>query len=149
MEEEYRVEIINYRKDAFELIWNHNKEIGRNLSDEELKQGICKFLEKGNTIAVINEGKIIAFLMLYCNSYDTREAYICNLYVLEQYRRKKLAERMMVKAIDICLEKHFKSIHLHVAESNGSAILLYKKLGFCFTSGYRDTDREMVLKLVE
>lgn len=147
MNEVYKVELINQRKDAFELIWNHNKEIGRTLSDEELKQGIEKFIDKGNPIAVIDTGRIIAFLMLYCNSYDTLEAYICNVYVHEQYRRKHLAEIMVKRAIGICKEKQFKSICLHVSERNEPAIALYKKLGFSFTDGYRNADREMVLRL--
>lgn len=147
MSEEYNVEIINLRENAFKLIWNHNKEIGRSLSDEELTQGIYKFLAKGNAIAIIKEETIIAFLVLYCYFEDTREAYICNVYVMEQYRRKYLAEKMILRAIDICEEKQFKSIHLHVSESNIPAVSLYRKLGFSFTDGYRDAEREMVLRL--
>ncbi len=147
MNEEYKAELINQRSDAFELMWNHNREIGRTLSDEELKLGIEKFIDKGNAIAIIKDEKIIAFLMLYCNAYDTLAAYICNVYVLEQYRRKHCADTMMRMAIEICKEKQFTTVHLHVAESNEPAVALYKELGFSFTDGYREADKEMVLRL--
>ena len=146
---EYKAKLINRRIDAFELIWNHNKEIGRKLSDEELTHGIKKFIDKGNAIAVIEEEKIIAFMVLYCNDYDTFDAYICNLYVLKQYRRKHLAEKMMKMAVEICKENQFKTIHLHVSESNKPAVNLYKKLGFSFIEGYRNTKREMELRLTD
>lgn len=146
---EYTVEIINQREDAFQLMWDHNREIGRTLSDEELKRGIEKFIDKGNAIAVIRDGIIIAFLLLYCNDYDTLQAYICNVYVLEQYRRKHMAESMMRKAIEICKEKQFRSVHLHASESYAPAVALYRKLGFSFADGYRGADREMILELDE
>lgn len=149
MYEEYKAELINQRDDAFDLIWNHNKEIGRNLPDEELRQGIEKFIDKGNAIAVLKEDRVIAFMVLYCNSYDTLKAYICNVYVLEQYRRKHCAEKMMKMAVEICMKNHFKAIDLHVAESNAPAVSLYKKLGFYFTDNYRNTDREMELRLTD
>jgi ribosomal protein S18 acetylase RimI-like enzyme len=149
MNDNYNVEIINQRNDAYELIWNHNKEIERAISDEELKRGIEKFIDKGNVIAVIKEEKIIVFMVLYCNSYDTLEAYICNLYVLEQYRRNHLADKMIKKAIKICEENHFVTIHLHVSEDNEPAVALYKKHGFSFTEEYRNAERGMKLRLVK
>ena len=54
---------------------------------------------------------------------------------------------MIKKAIEICKNKHFKSIHLHVAEENVPAVSLYTKLGFSFINKYRDNDREMILNI--
>lgn len=137
-------EIINKREDAFCLIWNHNKEIGRTLSDEELKSGIQKFIDKGNVIAVIDQGKIIAFLMLYCNNYETLEAYICNVFVLEQFRGMGLSKLLMDKAIEICVQNGFKTIRLHVGEDNETAINLYKYYSFEPNGKYKDNGERQI-----
>ena len=68
------------------MIWNHFKEIGRNLSDEELKKGIEKFLSLGHVITIIEKDHILAFLLLYCNHIESLDGYVCNVYVLEKYR---------------------------------------------------------------
>ncbi|WP_070090263.1 GNAT family N-acetyltransferase [Merdimonas faecis] len=126
----YEAEIINKRKDVFELVWNHNKEIGRTLTDEELRIGIQKFIDFGNIISVIENKKIIAFLMLYCNNTETLEAYICNVYVLATYRGLGLSKVILEKAMETCISNKFKTIKLHVAEDNMVAINLYKQYGF-------------------
>lgn len=141
-------ERINDYNNAFELIWNHNKEIGRNLSDEELREGIEKFIKFGNVIAIIENSKIIAFLMLYCNNRETLEAYICNVYVLNEYRGLGLSNKLLEKAIDICEKNRFKTIKLHVAENNFTAIQLYKKYGFTANGNVKD-DGERQLEMIK
>lgn len=142
-------EVINNRKDAFDLIWNHNKEIGRELSDEELKTGIDKFIKNGNVIAVLDENHIIAFLMLYCNNYETLEAYICNVYVLEKYRGIGLSKQILESAIKICANNKFKKIKLHVAYNNTVAISLYKKYGFRANGIIKYDNKEKQIEMVK
>ena len=138
---------INDLENAEQLLWSHNKEIGRTLSDEELLAGIRKFIEKGEVLGCVENNRIIAMLVLYCYDRQTLQAYICNVYVLDEYRGRHLSERLIEKAIDICRLKGFKTICLHVAENNIPAVKTYEKLGFAFTDGFRGTDREMVLVL--
>ena len=138
---------INDLDNAEQLLLDHNREIGRDLEESELIAGIHKFLTKGDALGFVENNHICAMLNLYCNMYDTLEAYICNVYVLEEYRGNHYAERMMEKAIQICKKKGFKSIHLHVSESNIPAVALYRKLGFSFTESFRGSNREMVLNL--
>lgn len=145
---QFSAEVINGRQDAFELIWNHNKEIGRTLSDEELKIGINKFIDKGNVIAIIENNKIVAFLMLYCNDFESLEAYICNVYVLESYRGLGLSKRLMDKAIEICKRNDFKTIKLHVAEDNTTAINLYNKYRF-YPNGKTKDDGERLIEMIK
>lgn len=144
----YTAEVINKRKDVFELVWNFNKEIGRTLSDDELKIGIQKFIDYGNIIAVLEDDKIIAFLMLYCNNLESLEAYICNVYVLDSYRGQGLSKIMLEKAITICISHAFKTIKLHVAEHNAIAIKQYKKYGF-EENGNIKNDVERQLEMVK
>jgi len=129
------------------LLISHNKEIGRDLTEDELTIGMRKFLSNGDVFGVLAENRIIAMLNLYCNNYETLEAYICNVYVLEEYRGNHLASMMMKEAIELCKKRSFKSIHLHVAEDNVAAVNTYRKFGFEFSTEYKDNDIEMILKL--
>ncbi len=138
---------INDLENAEQLLWNHNKEIGRTLSDQELIDGIRKFISKGEIIGLVENDRIAAMLVLYCNNFDTLEAYICNVYVMGEYRGNHLTQQMVGKAIELCILKGFQSIHLHVSEDNVPAVKTYKKMGFVFSDGYRGTDREMILRL--
>ena len=138
---------INDLYNAEELLLSHNREIGRELSEDELINGVKKFISCGEVLGIVRENHIIAMLNLYCNNTTTLEAYICNVYVLESYRGNHIAENMLIKAIEICKNRRFKSVHLHVSENNNPAVKLYKKLGFSFTEEYRNTDREMVLNI--
>lgn len=147
--QKYCAEVINSRADAFELIWDHNKEIGRTLSDEELESGIHKFIDRGNVIAVTEKDHIIAFLMLYCNNYETLEAYICNVYVLEPYRGQGLSRLLMDKAIEISTDNGFNTVKLHVGEDNNTAINLYKAYGFEVNGNIKENDGERLLEMIK
>ena len=146
----YVTKRINDDPRAFDLLWAHNKEIGRTLTDEELTDGINKFIRNGNAIVILDGEHVIGFLNLYCNNFETRKAYICNVYVLDSYRGKGISKKLVDQAISISYLNKFDSITLHVAEDNVKAINLYKGYGFEFTGEYKITDKkelEMELRL--
>jgi len=96
----------------------------------------------------LDENHIIAFLMLYCNNYETLEAYICNVYVLEKYRGIGLSKQILESAIEICANNKFKKIKLHVAYNNTVAISLYKKYGF-MANGIKYDNKEKQSEMVK
>ncbi|WP_350225026.1 GNAT family N-acetyltransferase [Aerococcus sp. UMB7834] len=126
----FEVVKINSFDNAYHLVWNFNKKIGRQLSDKELKNGIIKFIENGNLLAVLDNNEIIALLNVYCNNNKTQEAYICNVYVLKEYRGIGIAKKLVNKAIELVKKNNFKKIVLHVDITNVKAIQLYEKLDF-------------------
>ena len=130
------IEINNF-PNAYQMIWNHCKEIGRNLTDTELDLGIKKFLDKAHVLAIVKNNHILAFAILYCNEYETLEAYICNVFVLQEYRGLGYSSKLVSKAIEICKEQNFKTIALHVKEDNTPAVNLYKKFGFSYSGNYK------------
>lgn len=68
----------------------------------------------------------------YCGvwtSYDTAD--LCNMAVALSQRRKGIAERLLMKAVDMSKSCHVERILLEVRESNEAAIALYEKNGFC------------------
>lgn len=139
---------LNAYPNAFQMIWNHYKEIGRNLSDEELKKGIEKSLNLGHVITIIEKHHILAFLLLYCNHIESLDGYVCNVYVLEKYRGLGYSVSIITKAFDICRDKGFKSVSLHVAEDNQRAIYVYEKMGFKTTGNvqYKLGNRELEMR---
>ncbi len=79
------------------------------------------------------------FAVIYDN--DTAAGYItgqivadeCELYriaVLPQYRKQRLATRLMEYFLDKCEENNVKSIFLEVRSGNAPARSLYEKSGF-------------------
>lgn len=143
--------VINKFQNAFSLMYDFYHNIGTDKTEENLKNSINKFIAYGDVIAVIDKDQMAAMLNLYCNNKETLEAYICDVYVCDEYRRKGLAKQMMLRAIEICRERNFKGIRLHVANDNIPAISLYKALGFVNTE---NTDerfnslQEMILNLI-
>lgn len=138
---------INEYPNAFELLYSHSKEIGRELPDEELRAGLKKWIDIGNVLAMIVENRIVAMLNVYCNDEITKNGYINNVYVIPEYRGFKYASELVKSAITLCKGNNFKSISLHVAEDNLPAVSTYLKAGFDFTDNYHDDTREMKLMI--
>lgn len=65
-------------------------------------------------------------LISYSIIYEKVE--INYLYVLDEYRRKGIATKLIKKLVKIAKRK--ENITLEVNENNSSAIALYKKMGF-------------------
>ncbi len=138
---------INAFHNAYQMIWDHCKEIGRDLSDYDLDKGIKKFLSNGHVIAIVRDNHILAFLNLYCNNFDTLEAYICNVYVLEKYRGKGFSKKLMDKALSICRNQNFKYVSLHVENKNSVAVDLYKKYGFVRTGNTKEDENHVSVEM--
>ena len=58
------------------------------------------------------------------------EAHVTTLAVSKDFRRKKIAQTLLLKFIDDCYTNKIKYITLEVRVSNEPAIKLYEKLGF-------------------
>ena len=58
------------------------------------------------------------------------EADITNIAVLEEYRGRKIAEKLLLELIEQLKLRNVTKLHLEVRESNLSAINLYKKMNF-------------------
>ncbi len=66
------------------------------------------------------------------------EAYITNIAVLPEYRRKGIAEKLLSAAVDGAIKRKCEFISLEVRESNFPAIHLYEKIGFILEGKRKD-----------
>lgn len=119
--------------DSFHLLMDFNKKIKIYKTEDEMAQTINKFLDLGNPIGIVENNTLIAYFNLYCNNFDTLEAYFGNLYVLEEYRKQGLAKKLVFESFDFAKKNGFKTILLHVAKDNVPAIKLYESCGFEYT----------------
>lgn len=59
------------------------------------------------------------------------QPYISNLAVLPQWRRRGVAQRLLIEAETMACSWGYRSVHLHVLESNPVARRLYEKRDYC------------------
>ena len=88
MSEEIKIIELKELDNALDLLMDFNREIKIYKTEEEMKQTSEKFLKLGNPIGIVQEGKLIAYFNLYCNNYETLEAYFGNLYVLKSIENR-------------------------------------------------------------
>ncbi len=89
---------------------------------------IEKILNKGDVLVYMDEGCIQGWIVLYCNDFVTKYAYIAGLHVLSEYRNRGCASLLLEYAITICKNRQFNVLGLYC--NNPIAINLYNKLGF-------------------
>lgn len=79
-------------------------------------------------IYIYKENNSIVGLIHINDIYDRYE--VNNIYVLKQYRNKKIATKLLEKIISLAQIENKINITLEVKNDNISAINLYKKHGF-------------------
>ena len=81
------------------------------------------------------------------------ECHVTNVAVDLNYRRKKIAEQLLITLIEECYKKLIKYITLEVRVSNEPAIKLYEKFGFKSVGVrkkyYQDNDEDALIMFTE
>ena len=75
----------------------------------------------------VDKGTIVGFLSIIKN-YDCADVMMIATDI--NFRRRGVAERLLIDAMEILKKQGVKKLMLEVKEGNISAIKLYKKLGF-------------------
>lgn len=88
--------------------------------EERAQVGVLFFLMTFNAIPV-------GYLSL---ELKTDFLYISKLYLLKEFREKKIAKQAMFYSESFAKEHAFSIIKLHVNKYNTNAILVYEKMGF-------------------
>lgn len=101
----------------FNDVYNHNKELKNEFVHNPYTK-IYIFKEKDKILGLIHINDI----------YDRYE--INNIYVLEEYRNRGIASKLIEEVIKIGKKNNIINITLEVRKNNSKAINLYKKYGF-------------------
>lgn len=78
-------------------------------------------------IVAMAEGKVIGYAGMWL-VYD--EAHITNIAVSFGYRRRRVAEQMLVHLIDTVIRRNMRTMFLEVRRYNVAAQMLYTRYGF-------------------
>ena len=107
-------EIAELEKACFSDPWSEN------MLRSELNSDIAHYF------VAENDGRAVGYIGMYI-TVDT--ANITNVAVKEEYRRQKVAQKLLFKLIEKSKEEKLDFITLEVRKSNNPAISLYQKFG--------------------
>ncbi|MBQ4156417.1 MAG: ribosomal protein S18-alanine N-acetyltransferase [Clostridia bacterium] len=108
-----------------DLVFIENSCFTHPMSKKNLLESISN--EKYVFIGFIENEMLVGYGSIFIVS---GEAYINNIAVLKDFRKKGIAKTIVNQLIDICKLKNCEFITLEVRESNFPAISLYEKQGF-------------------
>lgn len=83
---------------------------------------------------------VLAFSFSF--EFGGRDAFIDELYVEPEYRRRGLGARALQFVEEACLTLGVSAVHLEVTRKNDAALKLYRNAGF------RDHDRYLMTKWI-
>ena len=115
MKKEYIDEVYEIDKASVPIPWSKNS------IEEEMNNMLAKF------IVAKDDEKVVGFAMCW---YVMDECHIGNIAVLPEYRKQKIATRLLDNLLEDCKKHGTNYLMLEVRVSNQPAISLYKKLGF-------------------
>ena len=134
--------ILHHRREMFrEMGGDYQRKI--DLFDSASQQYFRAALQDGSYFGLLGEsnGKIVASggvaIAAWPGSplnFQPRRAWILNMYVSPEHRRRGIARALTEALIDWCKENGFESVSLHASEYGRS---LYEKLGFSPTNEMR------------
>ena len=97
-------------------------------SKVELHDYVAKIMASAELMLDYDCDKVIGKVVVYCNDYAGKKAYIPLVGVLHEYRNKGVAKKLMSDAILLAEKRDFSSIGIH--SNNPVAVRLYESLGF-------------------
>ena len=134
--------ILHHRREMFrEMGGDYQRKL--DLFDQASQQYFRSALQDGSYVGLLGEidGKIIAGGGIVIAAWpgsplnlSPRRAWILNIYVDPEHRRRGLARAITEALIDWCKQNGFQSVSLHASEYGRA---LYEKLGFRPTNEMR------------
>ena len=107
--------VVEVEKTAFPIPWPKSS------FEDELKNMLAYYY-----VAKI-QGRVIAYIGMW---FVMDECHITNVAVHEDYRRQKIASKLIERMFDECKEHGTTYIELEVRENNFAAQKLYSNFGF-------------------
>ncbi len=123
-----------YIDEVKRLIELYMSELDRNLDFQDINDELVhlqqKYAEpKGKLLVALNEKKQVIGCVAF-HSFDKNKCEMKRLFVLPQYRSKKVGERLVQSIIESAQKVGYEEMILDTIQPLKSAIGLYKKFGF-------------------
>ncbi|MDR2971467.1 MAG: GNAT family N-acetyltransferase [Bacteroidales bacterium] len=77
-----------------------------------------------------HNNELIGFVDFYLEYQRKDIAYLCSIYIKEEYRKYNFGKEVINELIGIFVSMKFKKIHLHCSIRNTMALKFWVKLGF-------------------
>lgn len=84
---------------------------------------------------------LVGLVAIYCNAANREEAFVTNVSVAPDHRRRGIARRLVDDAVMCAREMGFARVALEVDTSATDALKLYEQTGFKRTGGDGKTSR--------
>ena len=115
MKEEDNEGVFEVEKNCFEDYWSKDS------FKKELNNNLAKYL-----VAKVDE-KIAGYVGIW---FVVDEGHITNVAVHENFRGKKIGDKLIKRLVEVCKDNNIVSMTLEVRASNVVAQNLYRKYGF-------------------
>ena len=116
---------------------NNQEDITSYIKESFTTEVVQKEIENHNSTFYLakDKDKVIGYLKLNIGDAQTEEGYdntleIQRIYILNDYKKKKIGKTLMEKSIQIAKDKNFDYIWLGVWSENTPAIKFYESFGF-------------------
>lgn len=114
--------------DLYDFLNEIDEDFSPHLSNKvNLHEYVLK-IQNNAELIVDNECVLRGLIVLYCNDYIQKRAYISLVGVRRDFRGRGIARKMMMNAIEIAKDKGMEIIGIH--SNNQAALNLYKNIGF-------------------
>ncbi len=114
--------------DALYELWINTPGMGLNSTDDS-REGIAKYLARNPTTSFVTEqdGRLVGAIMA---GHDGRRGYIYHTAVLEAYRGRGIATRLVDAALDAMRAEGISKVALVVFERNQIGNEFWERRGF-------------------
>lgn len=137
---------INGEASAYSLLCDFVAAAGKPRT-ENFMTSLRKNLELGDVFVCCHGERVIGMINVYCNNTETKEAYICNVEVLKEYRGQRISKRLMADALSLVADRRFTSTFLYVDANNAIARHLYESEGFVLTGKEKTEGNKTLLEM--
>jgi len=128
----FKIEVITESNKIKQVLLSFDSYFPRALSERiaNLDNYAQKLADNSVFYIVTLEDKIIGFAACYCNEILTKQAFLTQIAVHDEYRRLYLGSKLLEFCIEKARRLGMEKLLLEVDDDNVSAHKFYAKLGF-------------------
>jgi len=99
-------------------------------SSINIKDYADKIVGNATVLSIIDSGKLVGFMAVYCNDPEKKVGYGTMLAISKSHRSYGIGPQLIKMTVDHLRKRGFQKFSLEIYKSNPRVINLYKRLGF-------------------